>query len=397
MGRLRKRALALLVGSVIAFTGGFAARKLLFPPESGSVRLEVLARDQEPGMPRRPPEAEGFEVKPDPLDPREWRYFLNERQAARFYPPGDDGRQVYDPWVYVRDVGNLELRLPWKEHPRGEFVWRSNSLGCREDHELATPPAERRVLVAGDSHACGVCDDAESFANLLEARLAADGRTTEVLNAALGGYTLQNYFGTLLRLREFQPRVFVVTVFGGNDFHELLPLHLRFSGQPWRQLTAEEARRRDAALAAAPDAMGQGFATLDFFRVWPEARNLARRGARELFTEMQVTARARGVELVVAYLPSPFELSDYADDERVVRVREILELGDTDTRMLRDLGNGLLADLAAIGVRAVDLRAILAREPSPPFWKGDYHLDLRGHALVAEALEAPVRALLEQR
>jgi lysophospholipase L1-like esterase len=396
MDRSRVRLLTLLVSSAAAVLAAWSAWPFVVEARARNLELTVLPREDEPGPARRPPETAGFELKADPVDPREWRYFLNERQVSRFAVIREDSGQVYDPWVYCRDAGKLSIPMPWKEHPDGKFTWKSNSLGCREDHEVATPAPDLRVLVAGDSHTCGVCNNAESYANRLEARLAhaRPGRTVEVLNAGLGGYTFYSYLGTLLRLRDFAPAVFVVGVFGGNDFDEFLALHLRFEGVPWRQLTAEQVDRRRKAVEDAPEAMGQGFASLDAFRNWPESQELAVRGSVELCGEIQRTARVHGARVIVVYLPSPFEVSPYEQDERIARLQETLALDDADLLRFAELSDGFLNGVRALGVETIDMRAAFAAEPEPPFWRGDFHLNLRGHELVAAALEPAVASAL---
>jgi lysophospholipase L1-like esterase len=391
-----RSARTLLASSALALAAGWLAWGWIQDRRSSLLEVHAAAREVIDPIVKRPPETAGFELKLDPVDPREWRYFLNERQAARYFSILHDESQVYDPWVYCRDKGNLTIEMPWQEHPDGKFLWKSNSLGCREDHELSNPLPDLRVLVAGDSHTCGVCNDAESYANLLEGQLAkaSPDKSVEVLNAGLGGYTFYNYLGTILRLGEFKPRVIVVGVFGGNDFHELLPLYLRFNGIPWVPLTKDQDERRAKALEACGDAMGQGFATVDAFRNVPGEEAIVARGALELCAEIQRSAKVRGARLIVVYIPSPFEVSRYDSDERVARVRKILELDEADAQIWTRFGDGLLNGLSEQGIEHIDMRPIFAAEASPPYWKGDFHLDLRGHELVARALEPLVKKAL---
>ncbi|MBK8177532.1 MAG: SGNH/GDSL hydrolase family protein [Planctomycetes bacterium] len=331
---------------------------------------------------------EGPEAE-NPQDPRRWRYHLTEEEADRCFAFLGDPRRTYDPWVYCRDAGNLDDAFPRPEHPNRRFHWRTNSLGFREDHELDDPPRDLRVLVAGDSHTFGLCDNAESFSNLLEESLARarPGRTVEVLNAGYGGYSFHNYLGTLLRLRSFAPQVAVVVVFGGNDFAELALLEAQFSGRPLPLRGPRESERLNAALALSPDALGQGLNAADVVRCAPELQPLLVDRAVELCAEMQRVARAGGTQLIVAFLPSPFDFPWPNMPKRAVDARVALELADQELEANQRMGREFLDGLRGAGVTALDLHPVLEREPSPPFWRIDYHLDLRGHQLVAQALE----------
>ncbi|HTF91082.1 MAG TPA: SGNH/GDSL hydrolase family protein [Planctomycetota bacterium] len=397
MSSARTRLAVLLVSSACAAGAGWIAWRSIQARRQAVVQLHVAPRPADAAPISGPAKPEGTTpAELLPRDPKEWRYYLSVAQASKLYAITNDPLQVYDPWVYCRDVGNVTLEMHWKEHPAGKFTWKTNSLGCREDHELAVPPADLRVLVAGDSHTCGLCNDDESYPNLLETSIkrARGGKSVEVLNAALGGYSFYNYLGTLLRLRDFEPQVFVVGIFGGNDFNELLPLYLPFHGKPWTALSKEQEARRARGLAVSPDAMGQGFATLDAFRNFPREEELALRGSLEMCAEIQRTASACGARLVVVYIPSPFELGSYESDERVPRIRRALELSEADLGLLPRLSDSLTSGLREQGIELIDMRKPFAAEPEPPYWKEDFHLNLRGHKLIAQALEPLVTAKL---
>jgi hypothetical protein len=91
-----------------------------------------------------------------------------------------------------------------------------------------------RVLVTGDSHTEGVCTNAESFTHLLEGALAdaRPGAAVEAINSGLSGYNLYNYLGVLEKGRALGPDVFVVTVYGGNDFAAAVQLYRYFERMP---------------------------------------------------------------------------------------------------------------------------------------------------------------------
>ena len=107
-----------------------------------------------------------------PQHPEDWRYFLTPIVAGRIFLIKARG-QIYDPWTYFRQRPNIVEKEPWPERADGQWMLRTNDLGFREDAALPVPRPALRVLVTGDSHTDGVCNNDESFANLLEARLRA--------------------------------------------------------------------------------------------------------------------------------------------------------------------------------------------------------------------------------
>ncbi|HUR27219.1 MAG TPA: SGNH/GDSL hydrolase family protein [Planctomycetota bacterium] len=395
MDRRRARLLAVSASTVFAIALFIVVRPLFRGDEAEQLRIHRL---QPPLLPQGPPRTD-VDAASDATVPEQWRYYLTEEEANALFAFRGDVRMAYDPWVYFRDAGNLEDTFKRREHPDRQWTWKTNSLGCREDHELDDPPRELRVLVAGDSHTCGLCDDDESFANLLEAAIARERapKTVEVLNAGLGGYTFHNYFGTLLRFRAFAPRVFVVAVFGGNDFVELLPLDFHFKRRPWDSLSREAQARRDAAMEISREALGQGFNQLDTFRAWPQEAPTMVREAIDLCSELGNVAAQHGSRMIVVFIPSPFDFEWRRFPGRAADVRAALALSDAEMQVNRQMGSSFLAGLEEAGVQALDMGPIFEREPDPPYWLVDFHIDLRGQALIAEALKPLVDAALDAR
>jgi hypothetical protein len=399
MNRNRVRALLLLASTTAAMGVFVAAAQLRAAGKRDVLRIQVHAAPTSIAMIRKP-SVQGIETTLDPKDPREWRFYLDPDQAEAFFSlKANANRVVYDPWCYERDLGNFVFEFKWPEHPNGKWTWKSNSLGCREDHELDDPPRDVRVLVAGDSHACGVCNDEESFANLLEAKLAAERpkKTVEVLNAALGGYGPFNYLGTLLRFRDFHPKVIVVGFFAGNDFQDVLPLYWHFTRSQWPSPSSDEIKRRMRGMRVSKDVMGQGFTSIDDFRNWPKTKGVAERATLLLFREMKRVAEKNGAKLVVVFIPNPFDLVWRDPPPLIEATRKELGLSDEDLDISRHMSEAFLDDLKRDGFALVDMRAAYAREPDPPYWRADYHINLRGHQLIAQELQPVVDAALAEQ
>lgn len=111
------------------------------------------------------------------------------------------------------------LRLTYEEHRPGEgscgifsdtllwstkpFCGGTNSRGYRDhEHQLEKPEGVFRIVILGDSvvHGYRIEDLNDTFAKVLERRLnqSAEGRSTETILLARGGYTTQQQL-TLLR------------------------------------------------------------------------------------------------------------------------------------------------------------------------------------------------------
>jgi hypothetical protein len=267
----------------------------------------------------------------------------------------------------------------------------TNQLGFREDAELATPPADLRVLIAGDSHTFGLCNNGESFPNLLERDLRSrlGGKSVEVLNAGVGAFTLFNYFGTLLRESEFMPQVFVVAVYGGNDFAELLMLGHRFASTPISSWPEGALKRRTRGLAAGANAMGQCLNQVQTFLSMPDEQEFAVGTAVRLCSEMQQVCNERRIRMIVVFIPAAC-VCTFADPlPEMERAREALGLGPgpDESGINSSLAERFLSGVRALGLELVDMTEPFKLQNPPPYWRTDLHLNLEGHRLIAEQLE----------
>jgi lysophospholipase L1-like esterase len=316
---------------------------------------------------------------------------LSAEEAARLYaqlrmsPEGVE----HDPYTHYRYRGGLERWIESGDHPGGGFTFRTNAAGFREDGELADAPPDLRVVVAGDSHTDGICANADSFPNLLEAELARrhPGASVEVVNTGKAGYSFHQYLGVLDKLLAARPDVFVMAVYGGNDFVEALLL------DHWLAQSAPPACAEcshEGLHAAHPDvldgALLQAYRQIAYFRHHPEERARALAAACAVTEEVARTCAEHGIALVCAYLPT------VADVQRARYAAELdaaaagLALAPGDERANDALADEWLAHARGRGIACLDLRpAFRAAEPTL-YWHGDFHLNLAGNALVAAEL-----------
>lgn len=277
------------------------------------------------------------------------------------------------------------------EHPEGEFLRRTNSLGIREDANPSETPVDQCVLVMGDSHAEGVCSNAETVANLLEERLRGDqpGKSVEVWNLAISGYGGANYLGTLTAYGHLKPQDVVLIFYGGNDFRDSLgPWRYiyRIRGGPPVSPEFITPLRKDGNHGTAK--LGQEIHQALTFLKYPEAGRDAVRLSIACGLELDRQCRERGARFLFVYLPPPSvgqpEYFRAPLVEAMVRIRSKPEGLD----ICRELADDTLAGLDAAGVATLDLRPTFAAHSERLYWSTELHLNVRGHALVAERIHA---------
>lgn len=381
------RFVALALGLVLAVFAAFAWNAWSPRPASPvpqfdrkAVNALLLQRSRAPADAPRPVLAAG--------DPRGRPWWIPEADARLLFAVSTRG-QRYDPWTYHAAIPNLDQEVSWPEHAGGRFRYRTNALSLREDAEVPAQRGDLRVLVAGDSHTAGFCDNAESFSNLLEAWLARrfPGKTVDVVNAANMGFSFHNYLGTLEKYRDLRPHVFLVVVHGGNDFQEVLVPHRYLHRLAPRPEDDSLLGRRHSAELRFPAAMFQGVWSMASFRAYPEDRALALDAASEVLARIRAICAEDGIRLVVALIPSPIEAESDAHAEKVLPVLALFQMSRADVVQHGELGRELLRRLAREAVPCLDGLEALREPGEPSFWRQDLHLSVAGHERMARALE----------
>lgn len=298
--------------------------------------------------------------------------------------------RVYDPHCYFRYRENQDTKRKWKAHPDGYWMLRTNSLGLRMDEELLERKPDLRVLVAGDSHMAGLCNNSESFSGQLAQRLAAadDARSVEVINGSCGAYSFFHYLGVLERMLHlgYEPDLFVVVVFGGNDFNANVLWHV-FHGTERAPQTKEGVARRALCAKKAAKALGQALSQVEYFVRGGEAEiELAGTVADTVLGEMRRQCDERGIGFLVVYLPAPTELPSEAQETAVVRGLEMLELGAETLELIPRMADRMLLDLWKAQTPHLDLRPPFLKQDERLYWSVDLHLNLTGHAVMADVV-----------
>lgn len=312
----------------------------------------------------------------------------------RLYASVRIGDMAYHPVLHFGRRPNQDQRYKWPEHPRGFWRVQTNSEGLRMDAERGPGPY---LVIAGDSHMEGACSNAESAAGLMQAALEAERPDLQVVNMACGGYSFPQYLASVEYLCKDRPgervdpkrpvpiEALVVVVYGGNDFTEGLRLahHWNQTFRPagWGHYTSA----LDPWRTTHSHAIAQGVDSMLYFRQSPSERDYALQNGLETLQELERHAERRGFRLLVAYLPSPFEVELAAHTESLQPMLDDLQIGPAEVDAMRTLADRLLSQSSALGIETLDLRPTL-QAGGPYYWDTDLHLNLDGQERVAARL-----------
>lgn len=390
--RIAHRLVALAIGTCLALVLASAALRFSSHVEAApridrAAIARLLEKRAETPAERATPASTSTSSCSSERRPEDRRWFVPEADAATIFCVATRG-QRYDPWSYYSHRPNLREVVPWTEHPRGEWIYSTNSAGFRMDAEVRRERPDLRVLLTGDSHTEGYCDNRDSFAALTERALAdrRPGSTVEVVNAADGGYSFHNYLGVLEEHLDLRPHVFVFTVHGGNDFKEVLLPWRYFAHRPVPADSPGEVERRNATEHACPPALFQGLASIEWFTNHPDDVDVALDASLELVREMQRICATNGIAILCVYLPSPLEIESRRCADEIEPAERAAGITADDVARHARIGSRFRAALATSGIEVLDATPLFAASDRACYWKRDLHLSLDGHAIVARAL-----------
>lgn len=319
---------------------------------------------------------------------------LDEATAELFFPGiGTNQSCSYDPHEYTRRAPHYDQWFKFAEHPDGGWRLRTNGLGMRNDAEVAEVAPDRRILLTGDSHIEGVCANVESCAFVLETLLRGSEpqRSVEVLNAGAGAHNLFNYLGTFERFAELDPDLYVVVVYGGNDFSGAMLLDRYFRRRPAfkvRPYLIEQQQLPDALASLLPQEVSQDI----YFGNNPDDVQAAIDLSCAFSVELKELCAANGSDLLFVYLPPPtIGQPDFfrADLDRLMQHARMdpAALGVSDR-----IADAWLSFLTERGIAFLDLRDAFRAAEEVLYWRTDHHLNLAGHRLLGELLHESLEA-----
>jgi lysophospholipase L1-like esterase len=300
----------------------------------------------------------------------------------------------YDPTCYYRYEPYVDESFEWPEHPNGEWTRTTNLYGWRETGDEQLSDYDVRVLVTGDSHTDGACNNTESFPHLLEGLLqahedaAGTGARTGVQNSGIVGYSFHNHLGVLRMHLDQDLHAFVVAVYGGNDFAESIrPQHYFRGTRPSARRTGYWGRI-EAARRVSDHAVAQSLNQALLFDEQPEEIEVALDAVRFTATQIRDLCELNDIRLIYAYIPPAFDVP-WADlDASRDRAMEALDLDDDRMSVSRELKRSLFGILDELGVHYLDLEPEFRAQSERCYWAKDLHINLLGHERVAAALES---------
>lgn len=313
-----------------------------------------------------------------------------------------------------------------------------NSWGMRDDEDECRPVAEEEasVLVLGDSLVFGTGVPLEdTFHERLERRAArlAPGRTLRVFGAGVPGHGQVHAERMLERLAPLtRPDVVVVSVYEGNDFTDNMLLEGRRLGRvpsvaEMKERAQRERRRGGPETVRFLRALGTwrfwlGTSSLlqvvlpsieDRLVAWglidpivPSNRFLSamlkrhppdwvRLGLRHLeivLGRLEQETRKVGARMLVLLIPAAVQ-AEPERFERFLETRHARGREAFDRRAFHDEVRKRLEDRGFRVVDPIDALERAARQGERPYLH-EGHLSRRGHEILADALEGPLRALL---
>lgn len=297
----------------------------------------------------------------------------------------------FDPHTYYWNAHDYTASVRFKEHPDSVLEIRTNDLGFRKSVDVRSEKPDLRILATGDSHTAGVVQNHEQFVNLLEAQLAkaAPNRTIEGLNAGKGAYDFYNYVGVLEKFLDLDPDVFVVAVYGGNDFVGGMNT-IRFFNELGPRLPRDKPKRRLQANLAklGVSVSSQDLNQVLYFWNYPEEIEFAAAIARQSLTMIQRLCDENDIELLLVYIPPCREVQP----EHLIQVIEYfattLELTPDELGVTTRLADRMLAFAMERGIECIDMRPIYAASEEACYWRTDLHINTLGHRLIADELHA---------
>ena len=306
-------------------------------------------------------------------------------------------RFIVDPQTYFWVQPSQHRMMYFTEYPTKRMRVDTNAMGFRKDVEMQDPAPDLRILVTGDSHTEGVVANDELFTERLEETLRQNdaGRSVEVLNAGKGGYSFYNYVGVLEKFADLQPDLFIVTVYGGNDFVESVRPRSFFEGLPqpppirrkWQRLLGPDSE------AYTPLVSQFLYQALNL-QSSTQSRDLARAASQEAVSEIARLCEQRGIEFLLVYLPPASDVQPIYVETEVNAVNALADLGPGAFELADTLASELLEHCEARAIRALDLRPAFRAEDEFLYWKKDHHINIRGHQKVADALAPMVESIV---
>jgi hypothetical protein len=338
------------------------------------------------------------------------------------------GTRLLAPQVLVRayslpdpEVGNtMRPSALYHDTYFGADYWvRTNSAGLRMDEEVDMSPSRRRVVVYGDSYVFGWGVNAEdSFFTLIKRTIEAQDPTLQLLNAGVGAYSTGHVKKQLDR-NLFAP-IAAVYFFNSNDVldNAITDINYRVADYrfvsngtveiedrkvfaPWKRflliytpygwlnqhshlfMLAKEALKRGSLWNGAVATEGGPSYTVTGEYTDAQVERLV---ALSLAHMRRVVAAARGIPLLVVWIPSPDEM--FRPELSQVHLLVATRVGLAN--LAGELGTFTFVDLVPLIRRGPEWTARSNR-----MHQADGHFSVEGNRWFAELVVGPISKFLD--
>ena len=366
---------------------------------------ELIGSHSKPSAPTAPTAPTATELEPEledsPAEP--WRPLhrehLDEEQVRTLCASlrHATGRVVYDPQALYWEQPNYSHRRVFEEHPDGGWRIQTNDQGFRKSVDVLAQQPDLRIIATGDSHTAGIVPNEEQFVNVLESRLRelAPSKSIEGLNAGKGGYSFYNYIGVLEKLLPLKPDVFVMAVFGGNDFADVVDMYRYFEQIPRTPPVRDFRLERFQQLQKQYSQMyAQGLNQIGLYHRIPAYRGYGLVVARRMTAEIHALCQENGVRFVCVYIPPFHDGQPELLSEPKAKLLELMGWTEEDLKLTDQLADSYLGSLEKNGIDFIDMRPVYREQAEPCYWLSDLHINTLGHSLIAEALLQELEALV---
>jgi hypothetical protein len=304
--------------------------------------------------------------------PGESDYYAEDSLSGHFHKP-----------LVTRDI-------KWPEHPLGKIIMKTNNMGFRNDESTGKTknPGTKRIIITGDSHTDGVIYNSESVAARLKEMLMEKypEQYFEALNAGVGYFGPQNYFGVCRKFEFLKPDIFVVIIYTGNDFLDGIRIA---SENGWLSVPPRSDRYYEDLWKV--DNLYSGFTgqlvnQVKFFKSYPQYSDTARMIMKDNLKKINNLCAKNNTRFLVMLLPSKIDTEPQTDSTRISEVFRIMNYDKQDIIENYKMTKELAVWLTEMQIPFVDMFPSFKSSEQELFWKADYHVNHLGHEEMAKQM-----------
>ncbi len=306
------------------------------------------------------------------------------------FPSSDDDYYQADSLTGHFHKQNVVREFEWNEHPKGKIIMQTNNLGLRNDSDTEGKKEKNqfRVIITGDSHTDGVLNNNESVAYFLEQEFNHQypSRKNEVLNAGNGYFGPQNYLGVYYKFQNFNPDLFIITIYTGNDFLDAIRIEVENG-----RLNVPERPKDYCDKLWEVDGLYIGFTgqylnQLKFFETFQEYRDTALLITQKSLLKIKDLCLKDHTKMLVVLLPSKIDTEPQTDKIRIDEIFELMNFDESHLTKNREMVLALIQWLEQNDIFYTDLYETYSQSNKELFWKADYHVNIDGHEKMANEI-----------